>query len=103
MIILPILTIFFYTFLFKIFGECLFESTSCNRTDCTACKGSTNFVTSADALNMSHKVASHTLHGYAFLVFVVQAVDVDDGVNAAVSYSLLSGNTGDAFTVDTNR
>ena len=30
-------------------------------------------------------------------------MDKDDGVNAAVSYSLLSGNTGSAFTVDTNR
>ena len=40
--------------------------------------------------------------GYPF-VFHSKAVDADEGLNAAVSYSLSFGNTGGAFSLDTNR
>ena len=36
-------------------------------------------------------------------VFYSKAVDADEGLNAAVSYSLSSGNTGGAFSLDTTR
>lgn len=44
-----------------------------------------------------------------FLIFVslfrfyLKAVDADEGVNAAVSYSITGGNTNGSFTIDTNR
>ena len=41
-------------------------------------------------------------YGTAFFV-ILKAVDADEGLNAFVSYSISSGNTGDAFAMDVNR
>lgn len=36
-------------------------------------------------------------------IFILKAVDADEGLNAFVSYSISSGNTGEAFAIDQNR
>ena len=36
-------------------------------------------------------------------IFISKAVDADEELNAFVSYSIFSGNTGDAFAIDVNR
>ena len=37
------------------------------------------------------------------MMFVLKAVDADEGLNAVVSFSIFSGNTGEAFAIDLNR
>ena len=37
------------------------------------------------------------------MIFILKAVDADEGLYAVVTYSIFSGNTGDAFAIGLSR
>ena len=40
---------------------------------------------------------------YPLILPKLQAIDLDEGVNAAITYTVLSGNVGSTFVMDVNR
>ncbi|XP_044168013.1 protocadherin-like wing polarity protein stan, partial [Acropora millepora] len=72
------------------FGECKVQVTVGDDND-----NSPKFTNLPNDTTVSEGRAANTVF------FTVKAVDADEGLNAAVSYSLSSGNTGVAFSLDT--